>query len=173
MPPKNKVTFRRIRGRIVPIRSSGSRRKSKISFRSEKAAAKEILRKGSGGIFSAIGGASVLGLGGLFGAGRLDRTRKALEAAGKGTSAARVAKLANLTKFGSIFGAGLIAANALSRLDKKTKRDEKSKLFNLGNKSGATNIAIGAGLAFLGARLGKRFQRFGQTGKFPIKLRDI
>jgi len=166
MANHRKVRFRRIRGRIVPIRQKKGGR--------EKRAARELFGAIRGRDVATLGAAGVGSLGGLFAAGRLQKESNKLLAIKKIRASTVLNKLAKITKFTSKFAPALIAGAVFTGLDRRTKLDEESKFFNLGSKTGAFNIAAAGVGALALARFGKRFEKFGlRGGKFPFKLRDI
>lgn len=162
MAKKNeRVAFRRVRGRIVPIK-----------IKQEIAAGKDLAKKGGLQSLGIIAGSAALGLGSLFGAGRLMRAANKLGASGKGRKAFAVNKAAKVAKFGGAFVPGIITAREVARLDRASRKDEKSALFNIGKPTGVGIAAAAAG-GFAYYRLGKRIEVFGFTKKFPRKLRDL
>ena len=160
---KRKPTgFIRRGGRIIPIFSGKNAR-----------AAKDITSGKNRGNLAKIAGASAAGLGGLFAAGKIEKVSQALtKKGGFGRKAKALNRLAKIVKFSAKAVPALAIGTAMASID-RSSRDEGTA-FDIGNKQGAANIALGLASAFAFARVGKRFEKFGlRGGKFPIKLRDI
>lgn len=166
---KGRVTFRRIRGRIVPIRVSDE-------VAAAKAIGKQSVRTGAA---AGAAAAAAGGVGLLFAAGRLQRHSEALTRGGKKLkTATALNKAAKITKFTGKFGAAFLVGSQLLKVDKATRKDEKSRLFNLGSGGSPlqnpARLAVAAAGAFAFGRIGKRFEKFGlRGGRFPFKLKDI
>lgn len=155
-----KPRFIRVRGRIIPV-----------GVRREKKAAREIVSGKNSVDLLKIGAATAASLGGSFGAGRLQRLSESMKNL---TSAGRLNRAAKLLSFGAKALPAIVAGSALASIDKRTHKDEKSRLFNIGNSTGALNVGIGLATGYAIIRSGKRFEKFGlRGGKFPWKLKDI
>lgn len=155
------VRFIRKKGRIIPIRA-----------RNDVAAARGIFAKKNHRELATIGGAAGVGLAGLYGSGRLQKKSDALMKAGKMKASNITNRFAKIGKFSSKAIPALIAGSALVAIDRRTK--DEGTVFDIGNKTGAFNIATVLLGGYLLARTGKRFEKWGlRGGKFPKKLRDI
>lgn len=154
---QGRVAFRRVRGRVVPIR-----------IKDEAASVQESLKQGTRtGALPKIGAIFGAGAGAIYGAGRLSR------------SSGKIAnKTAKVMKFAGKWGAALAIGHQLTRIDIANKKDEKAKLTNLGSGGSiahnAGRLAIVAAGTYAGGRVFKRFEKWGaRGGKFPFKLKDI
>jgi len=191
-PQSDRTVFRRIRGRIVPVRlKQGAQREA----RAVQGLASAGIRTGA---LASIAGLVGVGLGGLFAAGRLERHSQAMfkrsafhntvmTAAGKplmmveGAKVARVGGLLNraakLTKFASKYGVGALIGTQVARMDRGTAADEGARFASAGAAGGRSDplkLAVLAAGAYGYMRYGKRFEKWGlRGGKFPWKLKDI
>lgn len=192
---KGNVVFRRIRGRIVPVRL-------KDGVQRERRAAQGIVGAGMRtGALGAIAGLAATGLGGLYAAGRFERKSQALfkhasvldtvtDSSGRPLSwanskstakiAGRFNRAAKLTKFASKYGVGALIGTQLASIDRGTSADEGARFANMGAAGGQggrfdpAKFAVLAAGAYGYMRFGKRFEKWGlRGGRFPWKLRDI
>jgi hypothetical protein len=172
MKPNNnrQVTFRRIRGRIVPVavkrEASAIHGTAKDLHRKRQSAAPAITK---------LIGFTAAGFGLAWGAGRIKKLSEVALKANKMRTGNALERVAKTVDFGGKFGASALAGRELTRLDKMTTKDEKSKIANFGSE-GVGPVAIGVGIVggYGAYRLSKRFQKWGYYGgKFPWKLRDL
>lgn len=166
MKEKKKIVgYRRVRGRIVPI-----------TVKNEVAAATDIAKKSaSTGAAPKIVGLFAAGAGAQFAAGRMQRASDAAVKSAKFFSKYNLLnRAAKISKFTGKYGAAALIGTQFLKVDKASKKDEKSKLFNLGASHSPARIVLALGAAFAGGRVLKRFEKWGlRGGAFPTKLRDI
>lgn len=175
MAKKSKVRFIRVRGRIIPIQA-----------KREVDAAKAIISPRNAGNLAKIAAGTGVGAGLLFSSGaaqrRSDRANKLIKRRSISTRSRRnllkasknFNQFAKISKFGAAGIGALLIGSAISSIDKSTKKDEKSRLFNVGSQAtSALGVATQLGAGFLAFRFGKRFEVAGRRGLNLFKAKDI
>ncbi len=165
MQNKNGVSFRRIGGRIVPI-------KVKREAGAIAATGREVAKPSNLGLIGKAAAITAGGLGLAFGAGKLKTLSTLFQHTKKAAYMERGAKFLD---YGAKAGVGVAAGTQLTRLDRQTRKDEGSKLLNFGSQGvGAIGLASSLVLGYGSYRLTKRFTKWGlKGGAFPWKLSDI
>lgn len=161
--PKNRnVVFRRIGGRVVPI-----------AVKNEASAAREIVGTHQNRVsIGKILAASAAGLAAATGAGKLFKiSGKMLETGASGGLA--VEKVSKFLKFSSTAVPGIAVGTEMTKLDKRTVKDEKANFLNLNSQGTVAKTVVGLGIGFGFYRLTKRFEALGKYGKFSKRLRDL
>lgn len=158
MNKKNRIIFRRKRGRLIPIRVSSAT----AEIRKET---KQFISKKNRVSLAKIAGYAALGVVGSFGAGKLYSISKTLEKTGSAFSKTS-AHGAKLLKYGSHIAPAGGLASEMTKIDRRSPNKSRKKLVWLKVLGG-----FAGGYGFY--RFTKRMEVLGKTGKFVKHLKDI